>query len=66
VETEFCMVMPNICGCSVWNILCAIVLGCSILSYFLDLCSFAILYGDTDEEKDYIVCEERAILAMTH
>ena len=39
---------------------------CSILSCFLDLCSFVIFYGDTDEEKDYIVCEERAVLAMSH
>ena len=51
--------MPNICGFSVWDILRATILVCSILSCFLDLCSFAILYGDADEEKDYIVCVKK-------
>ena len=29
------------------------------------MCSFAIFYGDTGEEKDYIMCEERVMLAVT-
>jgi hypothetical protein len=31
-----------------------------------NLRSLTIVYGDTDEERDGIACEEQAIVVMTH
>jgi len=43
---KFCMVVPNICGSSEWNLLCVILLASGILRWFLDFWKiFALLYS---------------------
>ena len=41
---DFHVVIPNICGSSVWDFLRVVILVCSILSCFLDLGSFAMFF----------------------
>jgi len=43
---KFCMVVPNICGSSEWNLLYVILLAPGILRWFLDFLKiFALLYS---------------------
>jgi len=35
--TKICMVVPNICGSSVWNLLCVTILAPKILKWLLDI-----------------------------
>jgi len=35
--TKICMVVPNICGSSVWNLLCVTLLAPIILKWLLDI-----------------------------
>jgi len=50
VATEFCMVVPIICGSLVWNLQCVTLLVPGILTWFLDFWKiFTPLSYSTDE-----------------